>query len=87
MRIVPVLLLSLTPLALPACDPTFGRAEFAPPESRWPSTEPSAVMRETPAAPIPPQYCYRTLAATECYLSAQPGRSGFTGVYPIPGQY
>ncbi|MBV9861615.1 MAG: hypothetical protein JO267_05650 [Alphaproteobacteria bacterium] len=63
------------------------RAEFAPPQDRWPSTLPSAILRGTPAPPVAIQYCYRTLAAAECFSAPQPGRTGFTGIYPIPGQY
>jgi hypothetical protein len=87
MQLPALLLLGGIALTLAACDPTFGRAEFAPPQDRWPSNYPSAVARETPAPPIPLQYCYRTLADTDCYLEPQPNRSDFSGTYPIPGQY
>ncbi|MBV9860190.1 MAG: hypothetical protein JO038_08835 [Alphaproteobacteria bacterium] len=81
------MLLALALLALAGCDPALGRAEFAPPQDRWPSTLPSAIARETPAPAVPLQYCYHTLAQADCYLTPQPGRLGFTGTYPIPGQY
>jgi hypothetical protein len=69
-------------LILAACDPSFHRAEFAPPQDRWPASQPSTVWRDTPAPPVLQQYCYRSLAATDCYLEPQPHRPGFTGTYP-----
>jgi hypothetical protein len=86
MRLSPIIALALAALTLAACDPTLGRAEFAPPEDRWPSSEPSTALRETPAPAVPIHYCYRSLAATDCFLSPQKDRPGFTGVYPIPGR-
>ena len=35
-----------------------------------------------PAATIPTSYCYRSLAATECFTEPQPGRPNFSGTYP-----
>jgi hypothetical protein len=87
MRLPPIIAFAFAALALAGCDPTSGRAEFAPPEDRWPSSEPSAAMRETPAPPVPVRYCYRSLAAAECFLTPQKDRPGFTGIYPVPGQY
>ena len=84
MRLSPIIAPILAALVLAGCDPTGGRAEFAPPEDRWPSTEPSTAMRETPPPPVPLRYCYRSLATTECFLTPQPARPGFTGVYPAP---
>ncbi len=81
------MILTLAAVALAGCHPLHGRAEFAPPEYRWPATLPSAVARNAPAPPVPIQYCYRTLADTDCYLSREPKRANFSGIYPIPGQY
>jgi hypothetical protein len=39
-----------------------------------------AAARAVPV--IPTSYCYRTLAATECFSEPQPGRPNFSGTYP-----
>jgi hypothetical protein len=59
------------------------RAEFAPPQSRWPDTLPSSVS----AYEAPPQraakYCYRTLAQPDCYEAPNPERrTGYAGTSP-----
>ena len=73
----------LIPLA--GCNVWQNRAEFAPPQNRWTSTQPSPVAADTPAPPIPVQYCYRTLATVDCFSEAAPERvSGYTGLYPDP---
>jgi hypothetical protein len=83
-----VMVLFVLATALAGCDATYGRAEFAPPFDRWPNTLPSAIGRNTPAPPVFEQYCYHTLADTDCFLTPQPDRAaGFTGISPIPGQY
>ncbi len=70
---------------LGACNTWQDRAEFAPPESRWPSTLPSAVPVNAPPPPLAPQFCYRTLAQVDCFAEAKPDRvTGYTGVYPDP---
>jgi len=61
------------------------RAEFAAPENRWPANLPSAVAKNAPPPPLQVLYCYRTLAAVDCYTEAKPERiSGYSGVYPDP---
>jgi len=76
-------ILGLVALGLGACNAWQDRAEFAPPQSRWRSTEPSPVSADAPPPPIPVQYCYRTLASVDCYTEAQPARAtGYTGQYP-----
>ena len=78
-------MLGLVALGLGACNAWQDRAEFAPPQSRWRSTEPSPVAADAPPPPIPVQYCYRTLASVDCYTEAQPARAtGYTGQYPKP---
>jgi hypothetical protein len=70
---------------LAACNTWQDRAEFAAPQSRWKSTEPSPAEADAPPPILPVQYCYRTLATVDCYTEAQPGRAtGFTGKYPLP---
>ena len=62
------------------------RAEFAPPQSRWPETLPSPVAASAPPPPRPVVYCYRTLAQVDCYNVPDRERaSGLVGVYPTPG--
>jgi len=69
--------------ALDACNAWQDRAEFAAPQSRWKSTEPSPVAANAPPPAVPVQYCYRTLATVDCYDQAHPERiSGYTGQYP-----
>jgi hypothetical protein len=78
-----VALIGLLGLGLCACNAWQDRAEFAPPQSRWPSTGTSPVAADAPPPPIPVQYCYRTLASVDCYTEAQPARAtGYTGQYP-----
>jgi len=80
-----LLLLGLLALGLGACNAWQDRAEFAPPQSRWRSTEPSPASAGAPPPSIPVQYCYRTLASVDCYTEAQPSRvTGYTGKYPQP---
>jgi hypothetical protein len=72
-------------VALAGCNAWQDRAEFAPPQSRWPSTLPSPVAAEAPPPATRVQYCYRTLAAVDCFNAPQPDRaSGYTGRYPAP---
>ncbi|HZS82904.1 MAG TPA: hypothetical protein VFA50_08530 [Stellaceae bacterium] len=68
---------------LTACNAWQNRAEFAPPESRWPATQPSPVELNAPPPPIRSVHCYRTLAQVDCFAEKQPERyDGFTGTYP-----
>lgn len=85
-------------LALAGCNTWHNRAEFAPPEDRWPGTQwPQAVLPEdlalgprsspvpvdAPPPPIDVVHCYRTLAIVDCFLNRQPERyTGYTGSYP-----
>lgn len=80
-----ILLLGAAILMLAGCNTWQNRAEFAPPQSRWPSTLSSPVGVDAPPPPIAVQYCYRTLAAVDCYSEAKPDRvTSYTGVYPDP---
>jgi len=63
----------------------FDRAEFAPPQDRWPSNLPSTVARNAAPPPVLQQYCYHTLASVDCFLTPQANRPGFTGGYPALG--
>ncbi len=82
---LPRLLVPLLALLLAGCNAWENRAEFAAPQSRWPSNYPSPVPANAPPPPIPVQYCYRTLASVDCYTEARPDRiTGYTGVYPNP---
>jgi hypothetical protein len=68
---------------LAGCNVWQDRAEFAPPQSRWPDTLPSPVAANAPPPPVRAQYCYRTLGTVDCFAQPQPDReSGFTGRYP-----
>ena len=70
---------------LAGCNAWENRAEFAAPQSRWPANYPSPVPANAPPPPIQAQYCYRTLAAVDCYTEARPDRvTGYTGAYPNP---
>lgn len=70
-------------VVLTGCNAWQNRAEFAPPESRWPESQPSPVGKEAPPPPIRTVHCYRTLAAVDCFPQKQPDRySGYTGTYP-----
>jgi hypothetical protein len=74
-------------LAIPlaGCNVWQNRAEFAPPQSRWTTTQTSPVAVDAPPPPIPVQYCYRTLATVDCFNEAWPERiTGYTGLYPDP---
>jgi hypothetical protein len=74
---------ALLALGLSGCNAWQDRAEFAPPESRWPVTEPSPIDKEGPPPAIRSTHCYRTLASVDCYPEKQPQRySGYTGTYP-----
>ena len=80
-----VLLLGSLALLLAACNAWQPRAEFAPPQSRWPSNLPSPVSANAPPPPVGAEYCYRTLARVDCYSEAKPERlTGYTGTYPNP---
>jgi len=80
-----VFLLGAATLALGGCNTWQNRAEFAPPQSRWPSTLSSPVGVDAPPPPVAVQYCYRTLAAVDCYSEAKPDRvTSYSGVYPDP---
>lgn len=68
---------------LGACNAWEDRAEFAAPQSRWKSTEPSPAAANASPPAIPAQYCYRTLATVDCYTEPHPDRlTGYTGQYP-----
>jgi hypothetical protein len=70
-------------LLLGACNAWQDRAEFAAPQSRWKSTEPSPVDANAAPPPIAEQYCYRTLATVDCFTEPHPDRiTGYTGQYP-----
>lgn len=72
-------------LLLAGCNVLQNRAEFAAPQSRWPATLPAATSVDAPPPPINAQYCYRTLAAVDCYSEAKPDRvTAYTGLYPEP---
>jgi len=73
-------------MVLPAaCNAWQDRSEFAPPESRWSSTQPSPAGHNDPPPPVARQYCYRTLAQVDCYSEPKPDRvTGYSGVYPDP---
>lgn len=72
-------------LGLAACNAFQERAEFAAPQERWNSAEPSPVMADAPPPPLPAEYCYRTLAHVDCFSQAVPDRiTGYTGLYPDP---
>ena len=72
-------------LLLAGCNAWETRSEFAPPESRWPTTLPSTAGRDDRPPPIAAQYCYRTLASVDCFSDAKPDRlTGYTGTYPDP---
>ena len=82
---LPRLLVIMLAAFLAGCNAWENRAEFAAPQSRWPTNLPSPVPANAPAPPIPVQYCYRTLASVDCYTEARPDRiTGYTGVYPNP---
>jgi hypothetical protein len=76
-----LVLLAVAPL-LGGCNVWQQRAEFAPPESRWPSNQPSDVAADAPPSPVRTVHCYRTLAAVDCFPEKQPGRTGYMGAYP-----
>jgi len=83
-RICPLFALGFI-ILLAGCNAWQTRAEFAPPQSRWPSTLSSPAGAEDPPPPIPVQYCYRTLATVDCFTEAKPDRlTGYSGVYPDP---
>lgn len=75
-------LLLLPLVALAGCNVWQTRAEFAPPESRWPSTLPSPVAAEAPPPAVRVLYCYRTLGTVDCLPAPVAGRPGFVGTYP-----
>jgi hypothetical protein len=61
------------------------RAEFAPPQSRWPETLPSPNDKNAPPPAVAKVHCYRTLGNVDCYTAAQPERySRYSGAYPGP---
>jgi hypothetical protein len=67
---------------LGGCNAWQTRAEFAPPQSRWPDTLPSPAAADAPPPPIREVHCYRTLAVVDCFAAPQPERSGYMGRYP-----
>ena len=77
-------------MLLPGCEalsyqiwPYQHRAEFAPPQSRWPETLPSPQDKEAPPPAVAAVHCYRTLAAVDCYSQPQPDSSNrYSGTYP-----
>ena len=70
---------------LAGCNVLQNRTEFAPPQSRWPSTLPGTTSVDAAPPPISAQYCYRTLATVDCFSEAKPDRlTGYTGLYPAP---
>jgi len=78
-------ILGILTLGLGGCNAWQDRAEFAPPQSRWPANGTSPVAADAPSPVVPVQYCYRTLGSVDCYTEAQPGRAtGYTGQYPKP---
>jgi hypothetical protein len=81
----PAFLLAVAGWALAACNGWETRAEFAPPQSRWPTSQPSSTAVNAPPPPVPVQYCYRTLATVDCFAEPKPERvTGYTGLYPNP---
>ena len=70
---------------LAGCSVLQNRTEFAAPQSRWPSTLPATTSVDVAPPPISVQYCYRTLAAVDCFSEAKPDRvTGYTWLYPAP---
>jgi len=86
MRPTAILLLSAALVApLAGCNVWQDRAEFAPPQSRWPDTQPSPAAADDPPPPVQVRYCYRSLATVDCFAEKQPGRAAqYTGRYPGP---
>jgi hypothetical protein len=83
-RLGPLLLVATT-LLLGGCNAWQTRAEFAPPQSRWNSSDTSAAATEDAPPPIAQQYCYRTLARVDCVTEPKPDRvTGYNGLYPNP---
>jgi hypothetical protein len=75
-------LIALTAM-LSGCNAWQNRTEFAPPQSRWPVTEPAAVASDAPPPAIRVEHCYRTLAVIDCFADRQPDRlPAYTGDYP-----
>jgi hypothetical protein len=73
-------------LPLLGCNVWQDRAEFAAPQSRWPSTLPAASSVNDPPPATGVQYCYRTLARVDCFSEPKPERiTGYTGTYPASG--
>jgi hypothetical protein len=82
---ITLILLCFVGLALAGCNAWQDRAEFAPPQNRWPANLPSPALADAPPPPIPVQYCYRTLARVDCFTQAMPNRlTAYTGTYPDP---
>jgi hypothetical protein len=97
-RLALIVLLVAAALPLAGCNTWQNRAEFAPPEDRWPGTQwPQAILpkdlalgsqsspvaADAPPPPIEVVHCYRTLAIVDCFPTRQPERlSGYTGTYP-----
>ena len=70
-------------MGLAGCNAWQDRAEFAPPESRWPVTQPASNDKEGPPPAVRSIYCYRTLAAVDCYPAKQPQLYyDYSGSYP-----
>jgi hypothetical protein len=79
------LFLAALGLLLAGCNAWQTRAEFAPPQSRWTSSDTSAAYTEDAPPPIAQQYCYRTLARVDCFTEPKPERvTGYNGLYPDP---
>jgi hypothetical protein len=80
-----VLFATAVMLPLLGCNVWQDRAEFAAPQSRWPSTLPGTASVNAPPPTEAVQYCYRTLARVDCFNEAKPDRvTGYTGIYPDP---
>lgn len=70
---------------LAGCAVWENRAEYAAPENRWPANGTSPVAKNAAPPPLQAVYCYRTLAAVDCYSEAKPERiTGYNGAYPNP---
>ncbi|HUH82999.1 MAG TPA: hypothetical protein VLX85_00225 [Stellaceae bacterium] len=80
-----LLLVAGIALLLAGCNAWQTRSEFAPPQSRWPSTLSSTAHTEDPPPPIAAEYCYHTLARVDCFTEPRPERvTGYSGLYPDP---
>jgi hypothetical protein len=73
------------PIFLAGCNVWQDRAEFAPPQSRWPKNTPSPVAADATPPAIRTVHCYRTLAVVDCFPEKQVDRTGYMGAYPGAG--